>query len=257
VLWFEYDLFDQTILSSLLHWFELRRLQGKTLPNLSWIVADSFPGIQDFRGLGQLTPEQLCSLWPRRRAVNERELAAGSQAWRAFSSSDPTAVLTWLTEQDDRFPECHVMTQAFAFHLKRFPSTVDGMGAVERETLSILRQGPARIDSLFGRISWLYPIYGLGDLSYWVYLRRMKDGGLIEVEGEELLPVFSWQGVPDFSKWLIRITSLGRETIAGRSDAVMESGYWNRWLGGVRVQGGSAVWRSDGRETGLPSMTFK
>ena len=55
VLWFEYDLFCQANLLYLLDWFGRRKL-GKT--RLSLICIGEFEGIEDFRGLGQLTGEQ-------------------------------------------------------------------------------------------------------------------------------------------------------------------------------------------------------
>jgi hypothetical protein len=56
VLWFEHDLFCQLHLIYLLDWFSQHDL-GKT--KLSLICVDKFPGKEKFRGLGELTAEQL------------------------------------------------------------------------------------------------------------------------------------------------------------------------------------------------------
>src|SRR6185295_11937862 len=56
ILWFEHDLFCQINLIYLLDWFS-KQSSGNT--RLSLICVGEFEGIRDFRGLGQLTGEQL------------------------------------------------------------------------------------------------------------------------------------------------------------------------------------------------------
>ena len=81
VLWFEYDLFCQVNLIYLLDWFAQRSL-GKT--KLSLICIGEFPGKANFRGLGELTADQLASLFDSRHEVTTAEmaLAAALQAGR-------------------------------------------------------------------------------------------------------------------------------------------------------------------------------
>jgi hypothetical protein len=55
VLWFEHDLFCQTHLIYLLDRFGKRDL-GNT--KLSLVCIDSFPGRKNFRGVGELTPDE-------------------------------------------------------------------------------------------------------------------------------------------------------------------------------------------------------
>lgn len=56
VLWFDPCWFCQTILIRLLNWFSGHDL-GDT--KLSLICPGSFPGIENYRGLGELQPEQM------------------------------------------------------------------------------------------------------------------------------------------------------------------------------------------------------
>src|SRR3979411_2849303 len=71
VLWFEHDLFCQVQLIFLLNWLAQRDL-GQT--KLSLIFIGEFPGIADFRGLGQLNESQLSSLFPQRQNVTAAQL---------------------------------------------------------------------------------------------------------------------------------------------------------------------------------------
>lgn len=50
VLWFEHDLFDQTMLAYLLHWFA-KQPRGRT--KLHLLCIGEYPGIEPFRGFGQ------------------------------------------------------------------------------------------------------------------------------------------------------------------------------------------------------------
>ena len=121
VLWFEHDLFCQVQLIYLLDWFAQREL-GDT--KLSAICIGEFPGIPDFRGLGQLNEEQLTSLFPQRREITLVQLKLGSEAWRAYSSSNPKEIES-LLESDLR--ELPFLKSALTKHLQRFPSVRNGL----------------------------------------------------------------------------------------------------------------------------------
>src|SRR5881628_2167259 len=93
VLWFEHDLFCQVQLIYLLNWFSRRDL-GNT--KLSLICIDNFPGVEHFRGLGQLNEQQLATLFPTRRKVATDQLNLGSKAWQAYASPAPTEIESLL-----------------------------------------------------------------------------------------------------------------------------------------------------------------
>src|SRR3954447_12750042 len=89
VLWFEHDLFDQLLLIRALDGFAGRNLGGT---ELSLICIGEFPGVAPFHGLGQLTPQQLATLLPKRQRVYEGQKLLARDAWRAFCSPDPTGL---------------------------------------------------------------------------------------------------------------------------------------------------------------------
>ena len=78
VLWFEHDLFDQLMLSFLLHWFSNQTL-GHTKLNL--LCIGDYPGIDLFRGLGTATSKQLETLSGTWKRVEQKELDTGSIIW--------------------------------------------------------------------------------------------------------------------------------------------------------------------------------
>ena len=68
VLWFEHDLYDQ------LQLLDVLALAGTAGAAPSAILVDAFPGRPAFRGLGELTAEELESLWPARRELTSGAL---------------------------------------------------------------------------------------------------------------------------------------------------------------------------------------
>src|SRR6185295_8402606 len=89
VLWFEYDLFCQVNLLYLLDWFSRASLDQT---KLSLINVGTFPGKENFRGLGELSPDELMSLFPGREVLTATVLELGARAWQAYCSADPTAI---------------------------------------------------------------------------------------------------------------------------------------------------------------------
>ena len=84
VLWFEHDLYDQLQLVDVL------ALAAPDAPEL--IVVGSFPGRSGFRGLGELTADDLETLWPARVPAGQDTLAAAVSVWAALRRPDPSAL---------------------------------------------------------------------------------------------------------------------------------------------------------------------
>lgn len=141
VLWFEHDLFDQLILIKLLDW-----LARHPHPALSLICIDHFPGVGPFFGLGQLSAEQLASLFPFRQLVTRAQLELGSHAWRAFRSSNPEDVQAVLAEDTSALP---FLAAALRRHLEEFPSTDNGLTRTERQMLQVAERSPSTVVELF------------------------------------------------------------------------------------------------------------
>ena len=207
---FEYDLFDQSMLAALLYMLHCMEVPAEMVGKLSWIIVTEVEGITDFRGLGQLTPEQLAGLWPLRRSIAAEELAAGARAWEAYCADGAAPIQAWLDRDGAVLP---VMAEALRFQLKRIPSEeANAIGIVEQETLQTLyaEKEPVTPDKLFGRVSAALPMLGMGDLSYWSVLNRMATGErpLISIVGEAPLPSFAAVHPIEWSNWHIHANTL-------------------------------------------------
>ena len=237
VLWFEQDLFCQVHLIYLLNWFARREL-GET--KLSLIGIDNFPGIDDFRGLGQLNEEQLASLFPQRRAISSAQLNLGSKAWQAYSSSDPSQIESLLTEDTTALP---FLKSALFKHLERFPSVRNGVGRDANLCLELVADGQVEFKALFPAFGKCEPLYGFGDAQVVLELKGLGKGQhpLLTMNNDGNL---SLMDSDKFLRASFQITDQGKAVLNGDEDFVRLNGI-DLWLGGVHLQGNEAAWRWD------------
>src|SRR4030095_13091000 len=154
----------------LLDWFSQTDLK-KTC--LSLIDIGEFPGRKDFRGLGELNADALASLFPRREKVTKSQLELGAKAWQAFRSPNPTAIELLLHSDTSELP---FLATAFAAHLRRFPSTANGLGQVEQTGLQLIADGCAEFEKMFPKFIDAEKTYGLGDSQLWGTLVNLGAG---------------------------------------------------------------------------------
>ncbi|RXZ79783.1 DUF1835 domain-containing protein [Paenibacillaceae bacterium] len=240
VLWFEHDLFDQTMLCYLLHWFAGQSL-GAT--RLSLLSIGEYAGIEPFRGLGQLSVHQLGKLSGTWQAIGTRELELGKSLWQAYTASSPEALSQLLREDTSALPFAY---DAFQTHLSRFPSNYNGLGIVEQTTLEIVNDGIHAPNRLFGQVGDRLHQLGMGDLQYWHILRRMTQAPcpLLHIQGIKQLPSFDEPAI-SLEDGEVVLTSLGKRVLRGEADWVLLQGI-DEWVGGVHVQGECPRWRWDG-----------
>ena len=227
VLWFEHDLFCQIQLIYLLNWFADRD-RGET--KLSMICIGSFSGREKFRGLGELSPEELSSLFPSRQPVTREQLDLATEAWDAYRSSDPRDLETLIQTDTSALP---FLGPALQGHLRRFPSTANGLGGIENCVLQLVDSGFNSFGDLFRRFGEVEPVYGFGDTQFWQSLRRLADAN------QPLLGISGDRASPDTR---IELTDLGRNVLRGEGDFVVLNGI-ERWLGGVYLSDERNLWR--------------
>ncbi|RKN85796.1 sigma-70 family RNA polymerase sigma factor [Paenibacillus ginsengarvi] len=239
VLWFEHDLFDQTMLCQLLHYFS-RQTLGRT--HLSLLCIGEYPGIPLFRGLGQLTPDQLGTLHGTWQQMGAAELELGAAVWEAYCASTPLPLLELLQGDTSALP---FVRDAFLLHLARFPSAGRGIGIVERLTLEKVAGGVHSPLTLFRQVGDELHGLGMGDLSYWHCLAKMSRGPhpLLHAEALTAFPSFS-DPAPSFRDCTFALTEFGRRVLAGEEDWVVSAGI-DEWYGGVHLSGHRIPWRWD------------
>lgn len=244
VLWFEHDLFCQLNLLYLLDWFAHVDLAHT---KLSLVNIGEFPGKPNFRGLGELSDQELASLFPQRQSVSSTHLELASEAWRAFSSPDPTSFENILQTDTSELPFLH---KALKAHLRRFPNTRNGLGEIENKSLELVKNGREQFGDLFPEFVAAEPVYGLGDTQVWHALVS-----LLNVP-HPLLATRNGNGASNVSdvslKTVFRITDAGKAVLDGDSDFIKLNGI-DQWLGGVHLKGNDQLWRW---EAGTGSLKY-
>ena len=232
VLWYEHDLFDQLNLIQLLSW-----LRGR-LPShtpVSLVSINAFPGHAEFKGLGELSPDELASLFDTRRPITDREYAVADDAWQAFRATTPepldalraagTAVLPYLAPALDRF-------------VQEYPAVGDGLSRSERRLLSLAADRPVSLRAVFPRMHDGEEVYYITDVS----LAELAT--TLSRTSPPLLTIADNEGGGRWSlNQTVALTEAGREVLAGRRDRVACG--IDRWLGGVHLQNSGDMWRWD------------
>ena len=224
ILWFEHDLFDQLNLIQLLPFIRAHVPASKTV---SLICIGSFPGRPNFRGLGELQPDELASLLPTRQPVTAAQYALAEQAWRTFRDSSPEALDALVRGRTSALP---FLGRALRRFLEEYPWTRDGLSRTERRLLTLAAEGRAEWPQSFPRMHEGEDAYYISDTAY-----------------AELAEALSASAPPLLTRSIQSpaLTPEGREVLEGRADRVALCGI-DRWLGGVHLQGRAVPWRWDG-----------
>jgi hypothetical protein len=232
ILWFDHDLFDQLNLIQVLTWIRERVPAKKPV---SLICIASFPGRPDFKGLGELNPDELASLVDTRQPVTEAQYELAGRAWRAFREATPDAL---NDVRDGDTPALPYLAAAVARFLQEYPWTRDGLSRSERRHLTLADGDGIALWKAFPRMDD-------GERAY-----HMTDGSLRDIVTElsrtspQLLTVDLSDAEGHVLRGRATLTEAGRSVLAGRLDRVEACGL-DRWFGGVHLQSGGPNWRWD------------
>lgn len=229
VLWYEHDLFDQLNLIQLLTWIRSRVPDG---PRVSLICIDRYPGRLNFKGLGELTPGEIASLFGMRAPVTDAQFALAERAWDAFREPTPQGLAALCREETSALP---YLASALTRFLEEFPWTSDGLSRSERRLLELSAKGTT--------VSEAFQKMHEGETAYYI-----TDSSLAALASElsgttpPLLDVDTHgSGDRMIFRGSIALSPAGRDVLDGRADRIALCGI-DRWMGGVHVRAGR-IWR--------------
>jgi uncharacterized protein DUF1835 len=235
VLWFEHDLYDQLQLVDVL---ALTSNAGGA-PEL--IVVGSFPGKPSFRGLGELTADELETLWPARTAASREMLDVAVGVWVALRHPDPRALAEYANAE---IPQLPFLASALRRLLAELPAPHDGLSETERLALQAISAGATSPTAAFQASQELEAAPFLGDTWFFRTLAGLGSGEsrLIETQaGAPLGPPPPLGDGQAFVSQRLRLTAAGERVLAGKADRIELLGA-DRWVGGTHITAGT-VWR--------------
>jgi hypothetical protein len=237
VLWFEHDLYDQLQLVDVL---ALAHVLGRS-PEL--VVVGSFPGKPGFAGLGELTGEELESLWPERRPAPGDVLDEAATVWDALRQAEPTALAEAAARRPPGLP---FLARAHERLLEELPSSANGLSGTEHRALTAVASGARGPAEAFLAAQRLEEAPFLGDTWFYRTLAALGAGAVRLVEAEDGMPLPPPPPLGDARLFLatpLRLTPEGERVLRGESDRVELLGV-DRWIGGTHVIGRDP-WRWD------------
>jgi hypothetical protein len=232
ILWYEHDLFDQLNLVQVLTWIRARLPQARPV---SLVCIGSFPGHPRFKGLGELTPDELASLLEARQRVGEPQYSLAERAWVALREATPRALDDLRHGDTAALPYLSAAVHRF---LQEYPWTRDGLSRTERRLLELAGNGHITLATAFPRMHEGEDVHYVTDLS----LAQMAEAlsrtspPLLAFDPGQMRDGTSLQGA-------VTLTDAGRAVLAGQ-DRIATCGI-DRWLGGVHLYGDSVRWRWD------------
>jgi Domain of unknown function (DUF1835) len=216
VLWFEHDLYDQLQMLQILAALQEMGL-GSGFAQL----------IQSEQYLGMLSPEELLSLYPKRRFITSAIADGAARAWSAFTAADPQQLARAASEQYVGLP---FLRDGLKRLCEEYPALDTGVSRTQKHLLEACAQGARRKEDLFRRSQAREEAAFLGDTACYATIDDLA------AEPAPLLSALD-QGY--------ELTVLGRRVLAGDADW-LERTPLDRWIGGVHITNENS-WRWDER----------
>lgn len=169
VLWYEHDLFDQLNLIQL-----LARI-GRDRPadaRVSLVSIDSFPGHPHFKGLGELAPADIASLFTTRQPVTAQQFTLAADAWDAYRGQDRRRIEAFLHRDTSALP---YLATALRRYLDELPLEDGGLTRSERRLIETLSRGPLDIHAAWARMHEGERAYYITDSSFWAMVQGLAE----------------------------------------------------------------------------------
>jgi hypothetical protein len=214
VLWFEHDLY------CLVHLLYLLQRVGDARISVVWCP----------KPLAENDERGLHLLFESRSAVTPAMIASAREAWRAYISPDPETLNALIARDTTDFP---FLREGMRLHASRFPSTGNGLGAIEQQALELLAAGTSDFAALFDQIAAREPRFGFGDNEVFLTLQSIAWCAV---------PLMTITGEPP--KAICTITPAGENVLRGEVDNLSVNDP-DLWLGGAHLTKEN-VWRWDG-----------
>jgi hypothetical protein len=177
-IWFEFDLHCQAnMLGAMTYLKQKTDLSG---PAIFLICPGEYPGMENFRGMGELNGEEIEYLYDNIRVqLSEMDFILAAEAWGIYVLKDAGKLNNYLTSTA-YWGKLPLLKAALQAELKRLEVNEAGLNYIEQKLLDIYNSGIKIRHEIYSKFWETEKIYGMGDLEIDIYLRRLQHTGLIE-----------------------------------------------------------------------------
>lgn len=197
VLWFDACLFDQSMLC---HILACLRALGNGKADL--LCIDAFPGIEPYHGIGQLSPDQLASMYDQRQPLTRDQFVFAERVDRAFALQDQVAFKELSVIGSAPLPWVQATVVRW---IQEQPDPVTGLSRLEQLALEAMHSGCETPDDIFLFVSEKEkPPQFWGDITLWEKINALVDREppLVRIVGPRArLP--QWVGIADLKQFRV------------------------------------------------------
>ena len=179
-LWFEFDLHCQVNMLGVI--MMLSKMTDLSSPAIYLICPETYPGMDDFRGMGELNGEQLDYLYDNNRVqLGEPDFFVAAEVWKIYTNNKAAELKKYLAE-NNYWGNLHCLKNALQAHLKRLELNKDGLNYIEQKLLDIYHSGIHNRLGIYKAFWQDGKIYGMGDMEIDIYLNRLTQSRKIDIE---------------------------------------------------------------------------
>jgi len=238
-IWAAAGLRDQLTVAFVL---ALLSLTDKDLSKVFIVPVDLVLSGYKVRSLGELSVERLQALKTAPRKLELHEIRAYSEAWEAYTSSDPTALTRFLSAGH----ETPAILDAMRTLVDRYPSRESGLSLVDEQLIHWTNEKGRKASYILGHtIGFNDSLDTHGDQYVFHRLRRLGNKSLsstlVELSGDLAV----------MRHCEAQITAFGTQVLHGHANALETNGI-DDWIGGVHLTDRTHSPLRDGTELLLP-----
>ncbi|HLV14812.1 MAG TPA: DUF1835 domain-containing protein [Xanthomarina sp.] len=157
VLWFEYDLFCHI---NLLAVISLLNKKKANLP-LYLVCSGRIKGEANLKALPELTENQLLDHYKNKVKLTEDDKELAISLWRIYCGKDHNLFKPYITQKSS----FKYLSNCLKAHLERFPNLKTGLGVLEENILTLIKEKNIRSkNQLMGYIMNYQGYYGYSDI---------------------------------------------------------------------------------------------
>ena len=176
-LWFEFDLHCQLNMLGVMNY--LKKMTDLSQPAIYLICPATYPGKENFRGMGELNGEELEYLYDNiRLQLSAIDFIVAEEAWQIYVSHDAAKLEEYLSS-NNFWGGLHLLKTALYAQLTRLQVNNRGLNYIEQRLLDIYSSGITTNAGIYAAFWETEKIYGMGDMEINLYLKKLQNKSLI------------------------------------------------------------------------------